>query len=660
MNQAADGQSHFAKLRAFFAGNRRILIVALCKLLVCGFLFYLVFYSKLHELGVFRSMTEDYTKLNDTLAALSLPTLGYSVYFIGGLILSAVLYLCAVAVAGIRRRVAFLVYAAFFGIDILFVLQPSGLLLTVLFSTLVLASLRIRRVPLRYTLASLTVAVYAVLVSPAAAVIIPIYLISRLWQRNDLHAIRLCTVCVLVFCLLYQTGLISRIYEYHPAIDSAATYRRLFPDENYMGHVAYYLADTAVIFLRILVPVEVFLKFDLILWIFAAAQLATVVLMLRRIRRILQINWKMPIRSEDRLQTDVLIVLIGFLFSLCFTATDPMPTLRLISGCYPLLLFLTFSANERAVYPVLDRDLSEACPVVFCHSGDDDYAYDALQRAGRSCGFKNVVLIGAECNRGFVSNWFDGSTLNEEDISVFRKIYTPIGPEETRDFDRACFERHFALYGLMTKKNIDRCFLCDSDVLVYGDLCNLPVDGVDFACTGTASAEFLEETISPHCAYWTRPRLRQFLNFVLHIYQSNTTWLEAVCHRQEGEGKPARSTDTVLLTAWCKIVARYDKAFRYRNLCEVDNGVVWDFALTTPDNLVKDEYVFDERRKLKQFVFKDHIPYFTRREDGSEVGAMCLHCRGCSSLLPVLLRESHNSILYALNRLMYGRRNPWV
>ena len=655
MNSATYSAYNEMPLFPRLADSRRVLVVALIKLFLDGILFFLILYSPLHRLGVFRYMAEDYWQTCLSFRKISLPEPSYSLWFFTGLLFATVLYLYSVYIANIRKKVSYLMYAGLFGIDVLFVIQPSNLLFTVLLCALLLTFLRIGNPIVRYSLCGATVLLYGLLVTYTGLLLIPVYLVARLWQKNDTNGIRVCVLLMLLFCLLYQAGVISKIYELHPSIITEATYKRRFPDENYMGHVSYYLVDTVLILLRILFPFDALFASgsDLITRIYAAAQLVTIALLYPRMRHLLQARSKRGIGREDRMQSDVFIALGALACSQCFTAKEPIEALRYLSACYPLLYYLMFTAGDRVLYPQLQRDLSGTCPVVFCHRGGDDYLHDVLQRAGRSCGYRNIVLLGDEDNRGFLSNWVDIATCNKEETTRFRALYRPYGDSDATMFDLICLERHFALYGFMKDRGIDRCFLCDSDVLVYGNLCELPLEDADFACTGTASAEFLKENVSPHCAYWTIDRLRQFLDFVLYVYRSNTEWLKEVCRKQTLEGTPSRITDTVLLTAWCKIVSEYDKDFRYRNLCEVKDGVTWDYALSTPDNLEQDEYRYNRMRQTKDFRFRKHIPYFTKKNDGNEVAAMCLHLSHCSTYTPLLLHETGLSFLYLFNHLMY-------
>ena len=105
------------------ADSRRVLVVALIKLLVDGFLFYLVLYGPLHKAGAFGYLASDYDALCRTLRGVSLPVPGYALYFALGLFFASVLYLYTVYIIDVRRKVSYLLYAGFLGIDVCCVLD---------------------------------------------------------------------------------------------------------------------------------------------------------------------------------------------------------------------------------------------------------------------------------------------------------------------------------------------------------------------------------------------------------------------------------------------------------------------------------------------------------------------------------------------------------
>ena len=78
------------------------------------------------------------------------------------------------------------------------------------------------------------------------------------------------------------------------------------------------------------------------------------------------------------------------------------------------------------------------------------------------------------------------------------------------------------------------------------------------------------------------------------------------------------------------------------------------FSLATADNLTPDEYVFLPGQHRKTILFrKDGKPYFTRSEDGSKIRAVCIHCSGCRSYIPLLRRRRRCGVLYILARWLY-------
>ena len=631
----------------------RLLALAACKLLIDLAVYYFAAYGPLKKWGAFSHMVPDYRRLNAFLASHRISAIPYSAYFIGGLTLSGALYLAVIGMFRIRRRLSWLLCSFLLVPDLLFVLQPGALLLTVAFFVVLLALLRINDPRVRYPLCALWVIAYGLLISRAALAIIPIYLLVRLWQKNDTAGIRVTVLLLLVFCFLYQSGLVARVYELHPGVSADATYRRLFPDENYMGHVSYYLLDTLLTLLRILFPFEVFTKVAPLLWICGAAQIATTLFVLYTFRQMLSVDWSKPVRREDRLAADSVTILGATAVALSFSCREPLEAFRALSACYPFLVYLAYGADRSKRYPIVDRDLSGACPVVFFHTGFTADLSSVLQQAARMCGYRNVVLLGDETNRGLLSNWYDAEELVSEELKEFRELYAVFDDAPADSVQKICFERYFLLYEFLTRKNIKRCFLCDSDVLLYGNLCGFPMEDVDFAYAGTAADEFLKEQVSPHCTYWTTQRLRKFLDFLVRIYRSNTRWLTDVRDRQTEDGGPAYLTDAVLVAAWCKLSSRYDKNFRHRNLCEVRDGVTWDLALSSPGNLSSQEYRFLPGQKRKIVHFRGGKPYFIRQDDGSEVRAVCLHCRSCRSYIPLLLRETTLPLWYHLTRFLY-------
>ena len=115
------------------ASRVRLIAAAAVALVIYGVLFYIVFYNKLRGAGAFSSMVADYRNLNTFLAKHGGKSLPYAVYFLGGLALAAILYMTVVTALRIRLRISFFLYVIFFGIGLLYVVQPSKLLLTVLF-----------------------------------------------------------------------------------------------------------------------------------------------------------------------------------------------------------------------------------------------------------------------------------------------------------------------------------------------------------------------------------------------------------------------------------------------------------------------------------------------------------------------------------------------
>ncbi len=634
----------------------KVILIAVAKLVLYGLLFYTVLYNFLKESDVFRTMTSDFYRLNDRLASHSLPQLSYPLYFLGGLALASALYLYIVALIGVTGRIRFFLYSLLFGLDLLFVLQPSKLLLSVLFFAVLMTLLRIRSAVIRYSLSAALILLYGIFLSHTVLLLIPLYALIRLWQKSDIWGIRVVVVLIAVFCLLYQDGhFTEKLFALRPNNMSQVSLPRVFPDENYMAHVTYFLLDSLFTWLRCLFPVEVFFKAsNPLLPILAAAQIVTVIGLISKFRIIIRTDWRNATR-EERYFADILALVCILLCGYTFTVKEYFDILRLYSAFYPMYLYLFFAAPDRITYPVVDRDLKGLCPVVFFHKGREPYLSPVLRQAGSVCGYRNIVLLGNEDNRGFIGNWYDADLCGASELTEFRSVYKPIGDAGSSDeLDLLRMERHFSLYAFMKQKNLDHCYLCDSDVLLFENPGRISMEDTDFACTCTESSEFLNEIASPHCTYWTQESLRQFLGFILHVYRNQTKWLEEVVHKQqESQSGPGRITDFVLLTAWRKLTTQYNKTFAFRNLCKASDGVVWDFAVSSPDNMEKNEYEFNRSAQIKKIRFVSRHPYIIRTEDRVPVRAVCLHCKDCHSYIPLLIKRVTSPFWYKLQSLLH-------
>ncbi len=624
----------------------KVLLIGLLKLLLHGILIYF-FYDKLQTYRVFAEAQSLYRTLSGKLGGMDFRSFLYA-----GAGVSALLYLLILSQIKVRNRLGYLAFALLFLPDGLLLFQPTITLFTVLFCGLLLMLLRLRT-NARYVLCALLVVCYALIMNPFAILLIPVYIAIRAWQKDANWGVRLSVIFLLIFCLLYQFGVLPNLIDLRSETKGTMNFYRLFPPENYPGHVAYYLIDYLAVLGRLLFPFQLFTMKTIPAFLYGVLGLSLTAFLGYNVYYLLTLDWKKPVSANDRLLADITIIFITLYATHAFLEPDYLSAYRHMYAYYPLYLYLFFGAGRLVPRPEVTRSFAGTRPVIFFHKGNDRYVYDVLRHAERTCGHKNVILLGDESNRAYSSNWFSFDEYCTEEATAFASVYNHIS-EEPYDFELTCFQRHFALYAFMEAQKINECFLCDSDVLLYDNLSEMELGDIDFGCSNANYAVCLGECASPHCTYWTLPRLRQFLDFVMHVYRSNTAWLAEVSKRQKESSEEAAGnvTDMLLLTAWRKIVDDYDPKFRYRNFDRIEDSKVFDHGLSSADNLVTAEYRYRSVLKIKQVRFRKKQPFLTLAQTKEPVKASILHCQNCKEYIPLLSKCSNVLPLYWLTRVL--------
>ena len=106
-------------------------------------------------------------------------------------------------------------------------------------------------------------------------------------------------------------------------------------------------------------------------------------------------------------------------------------------------------------------------PIIIFHIGNNDYLRVAIKQAES---YNNLVyLIGDNSNKDFCKNHLDWTQFINPD---FANIYKHISPNNY-PFEKICIERWIIIYNFMVKYNIEKAFICDSDVLVYCNIDNI-------------------------------------------------------------------------------------------------------------------------------------------------------------------------------------------
>ncbi len=630
-----------------------VYIVAILKLLLDAALI-VVFSDKLTAWKVFDeipglhnrvlTLAKDYLKLD---LQISLRT-----FFILCAAAFAVLYLLLLATLKIRRKTGYLLFSLLFVFDAVFLMQPAKTLMLFVLCSLILLCLRIRG-SWRYVPVFALIAGYALWRNVYLLGILPLFLLAIIWRRSDKWGFRAFLVLVTAVCLLYQFGFLEMLLHARGSAGGATFLQNLYEDEEIVGHISYFLINYAAIVGRILFPYEVFTKSTHHAWPFFFLQIGALALYIRTFLYLIDVDFrKGHYKEDDRIQHDVLSFILSFIAVQALCEPDLGQVFRHMTGLMPCYLYLLFEANHRHYKPAILRDFAGTCPLIFFHCGGEDYVYDVLEKAGKVCGSRNVILLGDEANRGFSTNWYRAEDYLKEAAEEFHQIFRHIGRDGGEDFEKTCFDRHFALAAFCREKGIEECFFLDSDVLLYQN----PVENHDpalgFGCCNAKLPTSLGEAAAPHFLYWKTAQLENFLQFIIRVYSSESTWLEDVSRISESEAYSNKEiTDGTLLTAWKRISEGRSKDFAFCNFSTIVNGQTCDYCLTSADNAVQDEYVMSRLCGTKKLHFHKGTPILTTG-DGQKVTARLLHCKDKKEAYTDLLAKGSNfAPAYVLRRI---------
>lgn len=603
--------------------NRIVYAVVLLKLALDSLLVLVLHHSlAVWKLGLFGKLTDDYGKVRDVIARLLGVEIGYPTYLIGGMVLSAILYALTIQVIQIQNRLRYAVFAILYVADSLFLLYPCRELLTVMLCILLLLSLR-RKDIFRYILAGLVVILAAILVSPYLIVMAALYIGVRAWERDSRWGIGAFLLMLIAFTVLYESGALLFLQELRgESTEGARYFAKVFPPENYAGHVSYYLLDYLSVLARLMFPYEAFLQRNPLVYVFFFTQVGL----------LLWFVGSMFLESEavhrnrrhsDRMRTDVTVAAVGVLLALGFFVQDYVEAFRFVISFYPLYLYLFFGTVWQPL--ALEK---EAAPVdgslVFLHRGGERYVYDALRQACDVVSEEKVILLGDAENRGFCTNWCDLGELRSDETSDEAMVLS-----EKLPFSEAVTKKlsEYALvYAFLCKHSLHRVILCESDLLLFENLCERELSDEEWLLLAPADRKGAPALVS-----FTDVQLKSFL---MYVNRYDTKMAETPLDE---------ISMTTLLDEWYEETA---KSGAIRRVNPGDEETVYLTELTKKQEGLS----FDSGLGMVKLRFRDGVPYASMEERLVRVGAFrVLRHR---EDIPVLLDGSNVRIRYVLNRMM--------
>lgn len=162
-------------------------------------------------------------------------------------------------------------------------------------------------------------------------------------------------------------------------------------------------------------------------------------------------------------------------------------------------------------------------PLIFIHEGNQSYLKTAIRCA--IDWHNDVILIGDKSNEAYCDNWVDANQLNLCEFEKFSKIYKHMS-RNPYWFELICFKRYFMLYEYVKQNGLNEFILCDSDLLVFGDLSKFNYGRYEAAFSYCEDQSNYRWAASPHCSFWTVNALRKFIDFVIETYKNNIATLQ--------------------------------------------------------------------------------------------------------------------------------------
>ena len=303
-------------------------------------------------------------------------------------------------------------------------------------------------------------------------------------------------------------------------------------------------------------------------------------------------------------------------------------------------------------------------PIIIFHLGNQDYLKLAIDQA---LSFNNLVyLIGDENNKHFCENHYDWTQFVNSD---FVNIYKHISPNNY-PFEKICIERWIIIFNFMKVLNIEKAFICDSDVLVYCNVDNIInnfyKDDLYISTTNTFYRVTAGQSI------WSLTQLELFIQFIYDFYQNND-W-EYIENYWSSYNDKIYGGISDMYLVYCFLTGTnfknnhfnpdltilkkdYDLS-QIRYNCFFDNSIDNDsdaFKINRWQQKKYDFNVANMKNSIKDFTFKNGLPYCLNLNTNMENRVYSIHFHGCKSLMSQfatfsnIINPTISSVVFSLN-----------
>ncbi|QSH41009.1 hypothetical protein P0136_10270 [Lentisphaerota bacterium ZTH] len=239
-------------------------------------------------------------------------------------------------------------------------------------------------------------------------------------------------------------------------------------------------------------------------------------------------------------------------------------------------------------------------PIVFIHKGYSEYMEYSLRQAKASNPGSRIILLGNESNNRFdfvdhvdMDNYFSKAV---EFAEIYRHLST-----NPYQYELFCIQRWFILNKYMAENGMEKCFVCDTDVMIYSDIDEAlkPFEKADLALVIQNQDYALSISLLPFKA------LEDFCSFITNLYNDkqaveklNIYYKNVIARKNLGG-----VSDMTLAANWLNQAA-------YKNvmtLIKDKNNSVFDNHIGLP--FLEEDCSYKYKFGHKQIIWKKNFPY---------------------------------------------------
>ncbi len=294
--------------------------------------------------------------------------------------------------------------------------------------------------------------------------------------------------------------------------------------------------------------------------------------------------------------------------------------------------------QEGRVLPVLIHHESNAKPQTGGKKNQEYLKYCVNQALKYN---EKVVLIGDEANETWCPEWHHVKSLENEKLQHFYRVFKNLSYYPDR-WAVSIYKRFFLFEEYLIRNGYEECIVLDSDILVYLDFATYkPLVQCDAAMETpeNQSMEALEKKLGvPNdirwasnvgLSYFTREALTNFLDYCIDLFENHIDVLMPKWEAHQQYNIYGGCGEMAVFYLWQLQWKKEHGDGSILNLLAPDaDGYVFSGPISGEENNLRGECQVSKLTKIKTIVYKDHIPHYVKKADGSLLPTYSLHFIG--------------------------------